>query len=133
MNWRPSNALLWFAVGGGACAFAVQFVAGLAFSFAQCNQPGDRWHLAVRTWQVALAGGGALVALASTAVSVVIFLRTFRIGDVFGEELRGDGHPPPLGRIHFLALIALTVNLLVLPIILMDGVGTGLHSFCQQT
>jgi hypothetical protein len=133
MNWRPSNALLWFGVGGGAGAFVVQFVAGLAFSFAQCNQTDGRWHLPIRTWQVALAGGGALIALASTAVSVLIFLRTFRIGDVFGEERRGDGHPPPLGRIHFLALIALTVNLLILPIIIMDGVGTGIHSFCQQT
>lgn len=133
MTWRPSNALLWFSVGGGAGAFAVQFVAGLAFSFAQCNQPGGRWHLPLRSWQMALAGGGFLVALAATGASVLIFLRTFRTGDVFGEERRGDGHPPPVGRIHFLSLVALTVNLLVIPLIIMDGVGTGLHTFCQQT
>lgn len=132
MKGRPSNALLWFAVAGGCAAFTLQFVAGLAFSFAQCNQPGGRWHLPVRTWQVALAGGGAILALASTAVSVMIFWRTFR-SDVFAAERRGDGYAPPLGRIHFLALVALTVNFLILVLIILDGVGTGLHPVCQQT
>ena len=74
-----------------------------------------------------------VVALASAAVSLLIFRRTFRIGDVYGEERRGDGHAPPLGRVHFLSIVALTVNVLILPLIIMDGVGTGLHSFCQQT
>ena len=53
--------------------------------------------------------------------------------DVFGEERRGDGHNPPLGRIHFLSQIAITVNVLLLPLIIMDGVGTGLQAICQQT
>ena len=134
MNWRPSTALLWFGLAGGAGAFVVEFVAGLAFSFAQCNQPAvGRSHLPVRDWQVALAGAGALVALASTAVAGLIFLRTFRTEDVFAQERRGDGFQPPLGRIHFLSLVALTVNFLILAVIVMDAVGTGLHSFCQQT
>lgn len=133
MTWRPSNRLVWFAVAGGAGAFAVQFVAGLAFSYAQCNQPVSRWQLPIHDWQIGLAVGGALVALASLAASILIFRRTFRIGDVFGEERRGDGHDPPLGRIHFLSQLAITVNLLILPIIIMDGVGTGLQLVCQQT
>ncbi len=133
MKWRPSNALLWFGVAGGCGAFVLQFVAGLAFSFAQCNQTAARWHLPVRTWQIALAGGAVLLALASTGVSLVIFLRTFRIDDVFGQERRGDGSAPPLGRVHFLALVALTVNFLVLTLIILDGVGVGLHPVCQQT
>lgn len=133
MSWRPSNRLVWFAVAGGACAFTVQFVAGLAFSFAQCNQPVVRWRLPVHGWQIGLAAGGALVTLAAMAASILIFYRTFRIGDVFGEERRGDGHDPPLGRIHFLSQVAITVNLLMLPLIIMDGVGTGLQAVCQQT
>ena len=131
MSWRPSNALLWFGVGGGASAFVVQFVAGLAISYAECDRPGG--GLSLRTWHVALAGAGLLVALASLAMAGLIFVRTFRIGDVFAEERRGDGHAPPLGRIHFLALVALTINLLIIPLIIMDGVGGGIHSFCQQT
>lgn len=134
MSYRPSNLLVWFGVGGGAAAFAIQFVAGLAFSLAQCpNGTTTRWHIPVRAWQIGLASGGFMVGLASTAVAAMIFLRTYRIGDVFGEERRGDGSAPPLGRIHFLSIVGLTVNVLVLMIMAMDAFGTALHGFCVQT
>ena len=134
MRDRPSNLLLWFGVGGGAVAFAIQFVAGLAFSFAQCaNGTTTRWHIPVHDWQIGLASGGFVVGLASTAVAATIFLRTYRIGDVFGEERRGDGSAPPLGRIHFLSIVGLTVNVLVLTIMAMDAFGTALHGVCVQT
>ena len=133
MSFKPRSALVWFAVGGGPIAFALQFVAGLAFSFAQCNQPGDRWRLAVQSWQVAVAAAGLMVGLASMATAIWLFLRTFRIGDVFEEERSGGGSAPPIGRIHFLSIVALIVNFLTLLIIVMDGVGTPLLSLCQQS
>ena len=133
MNYRPSTPMVWFALTGGAVAWTLQFVAGLAFSFAQCNQPAGRWHLPVRDWQLGLAIAGLLLGLASTAVAVRIFLRTFRIGDMFGQERRGDGSQPPLGRIHFLAICALVVNFLSLTIVVLDALGTGLHALCQQS
>jgi hypothetical protein len=133
MSWRPPNLMLWFGVAGGACAFTLQFVAGLAFSYARCNPPMIRWHLAIHAWQTGLAAAGLLVALASAAVAILIFRRTYRIGDVFGQERRGDGSPPPLGRVHFLSIVGITVNFLIIPLIIMDGVGTGLLSICQQT
>jgi hypothetical protein len=132
MRYRPSNLLVWFGFGGGALAFALQFVAGLAFSFAQCNN-GSRWHVPVSDWQVGLASGGFVIGLASTAAAASIFRRTYRIGDIFGEERRGDGSAPPLGRIHFLAICGLTINVLVLTIMVLDAVGTGLHGMCSQT
>jgi hypothetical protein len=130
MTDRPSNLLVWFGLGGGAVAWAVQFVAGLAFSFARCS--ASTAQVPVRAWQVGLACAGVLVGLASTAAAAVVFRRTYRIGDVFGEERRGDGSAPPLGRIHFLAICGLTVNLLVLMIMVLDAVGTGFHT-CMQT
>jgi hypothetical protein len=134
MRYRPSNLLVWFGVGGGAVAWALQFVTGLAFSFAQCvNGDTTKWHIPVRDWQVATAAAGFIVGLASTAVAAMIFRRTYRIGDIFGEERRGDGSAPPLGRIHFLAICGLTINALVLCIMLMDAVATGLHGLCVQT
>lgn len=133
MSFKPRSAIVWFAVGGGPIAFALQFVAGLAFSFAQCNQPGGRWQLPVQSWQVALAAAGLVVGLASMATAIWLFVRTFRIGDVFEEERSGGGSPPPLGRIHFLAIVGLFVNFLVLAIIVMDGVGLPLLSLCQQS
>ena len=133
MSFKPRSAVVWFAVGGGSIAFALQFVAGLAFSFAQCNQPAGRWQLPVQSWQVALAAAGLVVGLASMATAIWLFLRTFRIGDLFAQERHGDGSPPPLGRIHFLAIVGLFVNFLTLTIIVMDGVGTPLLSLCQQS
>ena len=90
MNYRPPTLLVWFAFAGGAVAWALQFVAGLAFSFAQCDPPPGRWHVPVQQWQVGLAIGGLLLGIASTAAAVQIFRRTFRLGDMFGMERRGD-------------------------------------------
>ena len=133
MSFKPNSALVWFAVGGGPIAFALQFVAGIAFSFAQCNQPGGRWRLPVHSWQVALAAGGLVIGIASMATAIWLFVRTFRIGDVFEEERSGGGSAPPLGRIHFLSIIGLAVNFLTLLIIVMDGIGAPLLSLCQQS
>lgn len=131
MTFRARSPLVWFAVGGGAIAWAVQFVIGLAFGFAECNQPGR--GLPIHAWQAAVAAVAAVVALASIGAGVWLFRHTYRIGDVFGEERRGDGAPPPLGRIHFLALVGLTVNVLALTIIVMDGIGAPLLPLCQQS
>ena len=133
MSFRPRNAVVWFAVAGGPVAYAVQFVAGLAFSFAQCNQTAGRWKLPVYSWQAALAAGGVLVALASMATSAWLFLRTFRLDGVFAQERRGDGSAPPIGRLHFLAIVGLTVNFLAVAIIVMDGIGAPLLHLCQQS
>lgn len=133
MSYRPSNVVVWFGFGGGAVAWACQFVAGLAFSFAACSRAGDRFGIPVHDWQVGLAAGGFVVGLWSMAVAATIFRRTYRIGDIFAEERRGDGAAPPLGRIHFLSICGLTINSLVLLIMVMDAVGAGLHGFCVQT
>ena len=41
-----------------------------------------------------VAGVAALVNLASIATGIWLFRNTYRVGDVFGEERRGDGAPP---------------------------------------
>ncbi len=130
MNFRAPSLLVWFAVGGGACAWAIQFVVGLAFGFAECNQVGR--GLPIHTWQAAVAATAAVIDLASIGAGVWLFRNTYRVGDVFGEERRGDGASPPVGRIHFLALVGLTVNVLALAIIVMDGVGAPLLPLCEQ-
>jgi hypothetical protein len=131
VSFRASSLRVWFAVGGGACAWAAQHVVGIAFGFAECNQAGR--GVAVHAGQAIAAGVAALVTLASIGVGVWLFRHTYRVGDVFGEERRGDGAPPPVGRINFLAMVGLTVNLLVLAIIVMDGVGGPLLPLCQQS
>src|SRR5205807_3978499 len=76
MTFKPRSAVVWFAVGGGPLAFALQFVSGLAFTFAQCNQPDGRWQLPVRSWQLALAAAALVIGLASMATAVWLFVRT---------------------------------------------------------
>ena len=81
----------------------------------------------------AVASRRCSVGLAARGVSLRIFLRTYRIDDVGAQERRGEGVTPPLGRVHFLAMIGLTVNLLALAIIVMTGIGAPLLPVCQQS
>jgi hypothetical protein len=129
----PSNGLLWFGVLGGAGAWVVQFLANLALTFAQCDQPSARWMLPVHGWEIALSLVAVAVVLGAGGVSVWIFLRTFRIDDVAAHERRGEGVSPPLGRISFLSMVGLLVNLLALAMIVMTGIGAPLLPVCQQS
>lgn len=132
-GFDPPTAVVWFGVIGGGLAWALAFVAGYGFGLAHCFPTGTSLALPLSGWQIAAAVAGLVVALASMATSVWIFLRTFRIGDVAGMERRGDGAPPPAGRLQFLAMVGLTVNLLAIVIIVLDGVGAPILHACQQS
>jgi hypothetical protein len=129
---RPSTVLVWFGVLGGALAWATQFVAGLAFTFAQCNAPPGRWELPVQTWQSALAIGGVVVGIASVAVCVRLYRQTRDVEDAAATERLGRGTPPPVGRVNFLATTGLLVNVLALAIMIMTAVGAPFLRLCQQ-
>lgn len=132
MSSPPSNRLLWFGVLGGAVAWAIQFIANLAFTLAQCQQPA-RWMLPVHSWEVAISAVAALVGLASGAVALILFRRASRVSAVLAEELHGDGYEPPLGRVQFLSIIGLTLNVITLTIVVMTGIGAPLLPVCQQS
>ena len=133
MTRPPSNPVLWFGVLGGGAAWTVEFVTGLYFSWAQCNQPDGRTRLPLRDWQTGLAAAGALVGLIALGVCLRIYLQTHRIGDVAREERRGDGYAPPVGRVHFLAVVGLTVNTIVIVIMLLTAIAAPNLAFCQQS
>ena len=133
MTRQPSTALVWFGVLGGALAWATQFVAGLAFTFAQCDAPPGRWQLPVRTWQSALGIAGVVVGLAASGVCVRLYRQTRDIDEAAETERRGEGTPPPVGRINFLATTGLLVNALALAIMIMTAIGAPLLRLCQQS
>lgn len=133
MKDRPSNALVWFAVLGGAGAWAVQFVINLAFTFAQCNAPAGRWQLPVHGWEIAVSAVAIAIGLAAEGVSLSLYRRTSRLEHVAAAERQGEGTPPPAGRVNFLAMVGLTVNFLALAIMLMTAVGAPLLPVCQQS
>ena len=111
----------------------VQFVVNLAFTFAQCNAPADRWQLPVHGWEIALSVAAIMVGLAAEAVCVWLFVRTYHVDHVAMSERRGEGSAPPTGRINFLAIVGLTVNFLSLSIIVMTAIGAPLLPVCQQS
>jgi hypothetical protein len=129
----PSNAVLWFAVLGGAGAWAVQFVVNLAFTFAQCNAPTGRWQLPVHDWEIAISVVAITIAVAAGIVSLRLYRRTYRLDHVAESERRGMGGAPPTGRVNFLATVGLTVNFLALAIMVMTAIGAPLLPVCQQS
>jgi hypothetical protein len=129
----PSNAVVWFAVLGGAGAWAVQFVVNLAFTFAQCNAPAGRWQLPIHGWEIAVSAAAIAVGLAAVGVSLRLYLRTVHLDHVAEAERRGEGTAPPTGRVNFLATVGITVNFLALSIMVMTGIGAPLLPVCQQS
>ena len=129
-----TTPLLWFGILGGPLGWATQFVASYWFALAQCDPPVPRWHLPIHAWEIGLAGGGLAIGAVATAVSLRILLRSYRTNnDVLQEELRGTGSQPPLGRVMFLAVIGVTVNMLAIPIVVITGVGAPLLTVCRQS
>lgn len=133
MKLPPSNRLVWFAVLGGAGAWTVQFVINLAFSFAQCNAPEGRWQLPVRGLQIGVSAVAVAIGLLSAGVALWLYLYTYQFKHVAQAERRGEGSVPPTGRINFLAVVGLTVNLLALAIMVMTGIGAPLLTVCRQS
>lgn len=133
MRYPPSTAVIWFGVLGGALAWAIQFVANLAFTFAQCNSPAGRWRLPLHGWEIVLSAAAVGVGLTAMGISGWLFRRTSHVDHIAEAERRGEGSAPPSGRINFLATVGLTVNFLALAIIVMTGIGAPLLSVCQQS
>lgn len=133
MSFRPSNQVLWFGVLGGPCAWFGQFIVNLMLTFAQCNQPVDRWNLPVHAIEIALSAAGIAIATAALGISLWMFRETAWQDHVSEHERRGDGSAPPLGRIQFLSMIGLTVDSLALIIMIMTGIGAPLLPACQQS
>jgi hypothetical protein len=131
-GFKPPTALVWFGVMGGGFAWITQHVLGYGASLARCAPTGTGDVLPLNAWQIGLAAAATAVDLAALGVCAWVFLRTFKVDDVAGQERRGEGSPPPVGRLHFLAIVGLVVNFLALAIIVLDGVGAPLLGGCLQ-
>lgn len=132
MTRLPSTAKIWFGVMGGPVAWTVQFLINLWFTYAQCS-PTGRWQLPIKWWQIGLSIGALAIGLAATAVCVWLYRNTSEIEGMTATVRRGFGGAPPEARIHFLAVVGLTVNFLTIAIIVMTGVGAPLLTVCRQS
>jgi hypothetical protein len=120
------DALMWFGLFGAPAAWTAQHVAGVWLTIGECHDntvgPDLRFHL--DGWVIAITAAAAAVALLA-GLSAVAAWRATRDAD--------DDDGPPAGRIHFLAVIGITISPLFLAIILMSGLGTVFLPQCVQS
>lgn len=127
-----SNLLVWFGVLGGSVAWAVQFVTSLFLTFFDC---GAEAHGTVQLHpiQVGLGVAAIIIGLVSTTVAAWLYRDTRRAREMSLKVIRGFGGEPPLARVHFLAIVGLTVNFLSLAIIVMTTIGGPELLNCRQS
>jgi hypothetical protein len=117
---------MWFGLFGAPAAWALLHVAGLQMQFATChdNAAGPGFHFDVDAWTLAITIVAAAVAVLAGLAAVTAFRAT--------RDAEEDD-PPPAGRIHFLAVIGMTITPLFLAMILMAGLGEVFLPSCVQS
>ena len=124
---RPgSQALAWAGALGPAFAWAGQHVAGFALGLADCpdNRHGAGWNVPVDGLTIAV-GAVAAAAAALCGLAAVLAWRATRDAS--------DSDAPPAGRVHFLAVIGMTITPLFLAMIVMSSAGAIAANGCVQS
>ncbi len=121
------DRLVWFGLFGAPVAFVCQFVAGFWIAETACSTAAGASVSvnAITTVTTAVAATVAVLAL----LSAIWVWRDTRGAAGAG----GSDEPPPLGRVHFLATVAITIVPLFLAIILMSGLGAIFLPECVQS
>ena len=122
MTNARAEALQWFALFGGALAWATQLVLTFGVATARCSAAGSQWGVDQRTWAIAVAAAAAGIVLLAEAAAIAVALDTRGVPE--------DG-PPPAARRHFFAVAAVVGNVLFLGAVILGGVGSVLHPTCQ--
>ncbi|MFC0005572.1 hypothetical protein [Micromonospora siamensis] len=107
--------LLWYAVLGGAAAWAVHLIAGWGVDELTCASDRDR--IGALPLRVVIAGAvvlPALVTVGALLAAALVWRRTAHPPD--GVEER------PVSRSRMLAVVAIWSNLLFLAIIVLGGI-----------
>jgi ubiquinol-cytochrome c reductase cytochrome c subunit len=122
---RRAGLFAWLGVLGPPFAWALQHVAGYAVGLADCpdNTRGPGWSVPVDALTIAIGGVTALV-VAACGLAAVAAWRVTRDAD--------ESDAPPAGRIHFLAVIGMTITPLFLAMIVMSSAGAIVANGCAQ-
>jgi hypothetical protein len=123
---KRAGLFAWFSVLGPPFAWALQHVAGFSVGLADCpdNTRGPGWSVPVDALSIAIGGATAIVALLGGVAAVAAF-RAARDAD--------ESDAPPAGRIHFLAMIGMTITPLFLAMIAMSTAGAVFATGCTQS
>ena len=122
---RPA-LLAWIGAFGAPFAWAGQHVAGFAVALARCpdNTQGPGWNVPVHAVTLVIGIVAAAFALLSGAGAFSAWRAT--------REAEEDD-APPAGRVHFLAVIGLTITPLFLAMIVMSSAGAIAFQECVQS
>ncbi len=126
MRAPGSQALAWVGALGPPFAWAAQHIGGYAVGLADCpdNTRGPGWDVPVDAWTIVIGSVTAL-AVVGCGLAAVLAWRATRDAD--------DSDAPPAGRVHFLAVIGMTIAPLFLAIILMSSAGAIAANGCTQS
>ena len=106
--------LSWYGLLGAPFAWTVFHVAGFAIATGACSPWGISTGTDVQPATLAITFGCVALAIAGLFAAGLVYLST--------REVDEEG-APPLGRIHFLAVVGLAIAPLFIAIILMAGLG----------
>ena len=123
---RRADALMWFGLFGAPFAWAIQHVAGVMLSIATCHD-----NTAGPDWQPPFDAVTGIVTAVAAVIAVLALLAA--VAAWHSARDADDSDPPPAGRIHFLAIVGLTISPLFLAIILMSGIGSTSMAACVQS
>ena len=119
---RRRPLLMWFGVLGAPLAWTAQLWVATGLTIATCSAAGRSWELPVRSVTTALTVVAALTAALAAASAFAVLRAT-----------RDASAAPPAGRVHFLAVIGLTVSALFGCLIVMSGLGVASIDLCRQS
>jgi hypothetical protein len=120
------SVLMWIGLFAAPFAWAAQHVTGIELQYARChdNTAGPAWGIPVDAVTIAVSAVAAAIAVIGGLAALAAW-RSARGAD--------DDDPPPAGRIHFLAIIGITISPLFLAIIVMSGLGSVFLPTCVQS
>jgi len=124
MSRRRLEALQWYALLGGALAWAAEHVVGYFVTAGTCSAQAERWGIDARLWLGLLTAAGVAAVLAAQASALIVFRATSGVA---------QDAPGPAGRLHFFAVAALVGNVLFLVLVALDGLGSLYHLPCTQS
>jgi hypothetical protein len=123
MSLRKLEILQWVGLLLGALVWTVQHVVGFGVTEAACSRGGMHWGISIDAWEATLMAAGAGCVLVAGLAAAAVVVRT-------REESFEDAPPP--GRVRFLAIAAITANVIFLVIILLDGFASIFNIACRQ-
>jgi hypothetical protein len=123
MSLRKLEILQWVGLLLGALVWTVQHVVGFGVTEAACSRGGMHWGISTDAWEATLMAAGAGCVLVAGLAAAAVVVRT-------REESYEDAPPP--GRVRFLAIAAITANVIFLVIILLDGFASIFNIACRQ-